>query len=286
MENKKRRSGILPAIVIVLLIVLAAAAGAVFYYMNKGNFLRDEDVEMHKEILETETEIHPEDVYDLSGVKTVSEEETGNTYTLLVIGGQSPKDAEKGELREDADAVIIMSVNHTAGKVYFCSINTQTYADIPEVGGYSLGSAYAVGGGPLLLETMEHNYGIHIDNYASVSLKDVAEIIQMPEFGTIDISNSGLEVVEELVHQMGDLGPGEVAGYISKVLPYVTHNIDQPTMLRLIMQVPKIVGYYSEKEKLPYEDLFREIDGYLVPDIGETSSRMQEQMYGGEEPAA
>ena len=285
MENKKRRSRVLPAVVILLAVVLAAAAAAVVHYMNKGNFLRDEDVEMHKEVLETETEIHPEDVYDLSGVKTVSEEETGNTYTLLVIGGQSPEAAQKGELREDADAVIIMCVSHTAGKVYFCSISTQTYADIPEVGGYSLGNAYAVGGGPLLLETIEHNYGIHIDNYASVSLKDVAEIIQMPEFSTIDISESGLDVVEQLVYQMGVLSPGEVAGYISKILPYVTHNIDQGTMLRLIMQVPKIVGYYSEKEKLPYDGLFREIDGYLVPDIGETSARLQEQMYGSEEPS-
>ena len=107
----------------------------------------------------------------------------------------------------------------------------------------------------------------------------------MPEFSTIDISESGLDVVEELVYQMGVLSPGEVAGYISKILPYVTHNIDQGTMLRLIMQVPKIVGYYSEKEKLPYDGLFREIDGYLVPDIGETSARLQEQMYGSEEPS-
>ena len=83
---------------------------------------------------------------------------------------------------------------------------------------------------------------------------------------------------------MGNLSAGEVAGYISKLLPYVTHNIEQGTMLRLIMQVPKIVGYYSEKEKLPYEDLYREIDGYLVPDIGETSARMQYGMYGSEEP--
>ena len=274
----------MPAVIVLLLAVIAAAAAAALYYMNKGNFLRDEDVEMHKEVLETETEIHPEDVYDLSGVKTVSEEETANNYTLLVIGGQSPRDAEKGELREDANAVIIMSVNHREGKVYFCSINTQTYADIPDVGGYSLGSAYAVGGGPLLMETVAHNYGIQIDNYASVSLKDVAEIIQMPEFSTIDISSSGLDVVEELVYQMGNLSAGEVAGYISKLLPYVTHNIEQGTMLRLIMQVPKIVGYYSEKEKLPYEDLYREIDGYLVPDIGETSARMQYGMYGSEEP--
>ena len=275
----------MPAVIVLLLAVIAAAAAAALYYMNKGNFLRDEDVEMHKEVLETETEIHPEDVYDLSGVKTVSEEETANNYTLLVIGGQSPRDAEKGELREDANAVIIMSVNHREGKVYFCSINTQTYADIPDVGGYSLGSAYAVGGGPLLMETVEHNYGIQIDNYASVSLKDVAEIIQMPEFSTIDISSSGLDVVEELVYQMGNLSAGEVAGYISKLLPYVTHNIEQGTMLKLIMQVPKIVGYYSEKEKLPYEDLYREIDGYLVPEIGETSARMQQGMYGSEEPS-
>ena len=52
-------------------------------------------------------------------------------------------------------------------------------ANIPNVGIRKLNSAYAVGGGPLLVSTIESNYRVDIDNYASVDFSSMASIIDM-----------------------------------------------------------------------------------------------------------
>ena len=167
------------------------------------------------------------------------------------------------------------------------SVSAQSTSAVPE--GQSqptegkLGHVYAIGGGPLLAKTIEENYGIHMDNYASISMKDVARIINIPEFETLDVSKDGLMVVKELVYSLNAVSPMEVAGYVTKVLPYVTHNVTSDQMMRIIMQIPAIVGYYPVEENIPYEGAFTQLDGYIVPDIGYTSARMQELIYGKEE---
>ena len=266
-------------LIVLVGIVLAVAAGL----WGKSRFLRDEDVDMRPEVLETETELHPEDIYHLQEVKPLTEEQLKDQYTLLVIGGEAPAEGEEGA-REDAQAIILMNINHARDCVCFCSMHTGLYAEIPELGGYRLGSAYAVGGGPLLAETLEKNYGIHIDNYASISFREVARVMEMPEFETMDISRDGVDVLEKLVYEkLGSLGGAEVVSYITSLLPYVTHNIESGQMMKLMMQVPRVVGYYSEKASLPLEGLYRELDGYLVPQIGETAAWLQEWMYAEQE---
>ena len=266
-------------IVLVLLLFLLTAAGIVLVYLTgKTNFRRDEEVEVLMEAVETESELvlHAEDVYNLSDVVPVSDERAKDTYTLLVIGGETMENEEE---RSEADAIILMTINHRTKSVYFETFHTDLYAQIPDVGGYRLANAYAVGGGPLLARTLEENYGIRINNYAAISLKEVARIIEIPELENLDISRDGLDVVEQLIYGLGARNPAQVMSYISRLLPYVTHNIENDEMVRIVMTVPAVVKYYSEKAKLPYPDLYMELDGYLVPDIGATSKLLQDTIY-------
>ena len=276
-KNRIKRIAAGFALAILLLAVLFVLIFTIL--TRKTNFRRDDEVEVKMEAVETETELvlHAEDIYDLSEVVPVEENRTKGTYTLLVIGGETMEEQEE---RSDAEAIILMTINHNAKTVFFETLHTGMYAQIPGVGGYRLGNAYAVGGGPLLSRTIEENYGIRIDNYAAISLKEVARIIEMPEFEQLDISRDGLEVVEELLYGLGARSPSQIMGYISTVLPYVTHNIENDQMVRIVMTVPAVIGYYSEKAILPYEGLYTRLDGYLVPDIGETARRLQDTMYG------
>ena len=124
--------------------------------------------------------MHAADIYDISQIHQVTDREAENTYTLLVLGGASPGDEDSEEKRGNAYAVIVMTINHNRGESLFYSFDTDLYVEIPETGGGKLGNAYAVGGGPLMIRTMEANYGLHIDNYASISFADVARILQLP----------------------------------------------------------------------------------------------------------
>ena len=271
---------------VVLICLAAAAAGlwiAVRLLAGKSNYRSDADVALQTET-ETQRQLHAEDVYDVSQVRMAGEERTKGTFCLLVIGGDTPEAEEEGN-RKDAEAVILMIINHNMKMAWFGALRTDLYVQytdpaLPPAG--SLGHAYALGGGPLLSDVIEANYGIPVDNYASVSLKDVAEVIGMPEFEQLDISEDGLSVVKELVYSMNAVKPAQIAGYISGILPFVTHNIDSQDMMRIILQIPAIVGYYPEEELIPYEGTYMRLDGYTVPDIGYTSRRMQDMAYGVE----
>ena len=225
--------------------------------------------------------VHASQIYDLSNVQPITDEQAKNTYTLLVIGGETVEEGEDPDERGDADAIIIMTVNHNIGEALFYSFDTDLYVEIPEMGGGKLGNAYAVGGGPMLLDTMEKNYGLHIDNYASISFKDVARIMKMPEFETMDISKEGLAVVKELVYSLGMLKAMEVTSYISELMPYVTHNMGGDQMINLIFQIPRIVGYYGVEGMIPGEVPVQELDGCLVPDAAYMAQYLRDTLYEG-----
>ena len=53
------------------------------------------------------------------------------------------------------------------------------YADIPGLGVQKLNAANAYGGGLLLVQTIEENYKIHIDNYASVDFSAMIDIVDL-----------------------------------------------------------------------------------------------------------
>ncbi|MBQ6322328.1 MAG: LCP family protein [Lachnospiraceae bacterium] len=178
--------------------------------------------------------------------------------------------------RDQAQAIILMTINHSMQEVYFTTFHTDLYTVLPGQGGYRLGTIYRAGGGPLLMKTLEENYGIWIDNYATISLEDVASEMDMEEFADLNVSEDGVEVIEQLVFGMGTMDAGQIAGYITKLLTYVSHDITQTRMIRIIMQVPQIVAYTSEKAKLPYEGLYTEEEGYLVPEILPTAERLRE----------
>lgn len=66
------------------------------------------------------------------------------------------------------------------------------YANIPDVGVKKLNAACAYGGGPLVVRTIEDNYKLPIDNYASVDFDSMIDIID--DIGGIELSPSDDEI--------------------------------------------------------------------------------------------
>ena len=299
-KDSKRKHRIGRWIGAVLLLLLLILIFVIISNLRSTNYIRDDEVEVMTELLETESEIRvkAEDIYHLDEVTPVSEEELADTWTLLVIGeGKEGEDWREKALRAEtetetgtgepvdeshgtAQGVITMTINHRKKQVYFYSFHKDLYVQLEQYGGQHLGNVYAAGGGPLLMKTLESNYGIHIDQYAAIQLDNVAKILQMDEFSDMDISNGGIDVIENLVFSMKEIAPAKMAGYVSKLLPYVSHNMNDVEMMRMILQIPKVVQYSSVKGKIPYEGMYEEIDGYLVPQIGETSDHMKSVIYG------
>ena len=81
--------------------------------------------------------------------------------------------------------MILVSVNKKTKKVIMTSFLRDTWVQIPDIGPQRLNAAYAYGGPPLLVKTMQANFGIRIDKYVTInfdSFKDTIDTI-----GGVDI---------------------------------------------------------------------------------------------------
>jgi len=257
---------------------------------------------------------------------------TANTYNILLIG----VDVRDVQWHGNSDTMILLTVNHDTNKIYMTSFMRDLYANIPGYGVRKLNAAHAIGGGPLLVQTIQANYGVKIDNYARVDFSSLTAIIDIA--GGVDIELSEAEVIsangniaemcalqgkdyEEnrikaagmqhlngiqavgycrirnvgnadygrtarqravlmaLVNRAKSMSVGQLNTLINQVLPLVTHNVEQGTVLNLISQVPSFLSYEFVTGRVPYDGLFTSKNEILIPNMAETIKRLRETLY-------
>lgn len=94
-------------------------------------------------------------------------------YNYLIFGIE-----EIGGAR-NTDAMMIGTVNTKDGKLKLTSLLRDSYVEIPGYKANKLNSAYSKGGVELLIETIEKNYKIQIDGYASVNFAAFENIVDL-----------------------------------------------------------------------------------------------------------
>ncbi|MBQ3517827.1 MAG: LCP family protein [Clostridia bacterium] len=99
-----------------------------------------------------------------------------NVWNVLLIGA----DEALAEGTARSDSMILVSVSHYTDTIVLTSILRDSYLKIPENGYNRINAALPYGGVALLAETIESNFGIHVDNYAMLDFalfKDVIDAI-------------------------------------------------------------------------------------------------------------
>lgn len=205
-KRKKKKSVKTPLLVAVLVLMLLLLAGlCVFYfglkhYLGRMNYVDDSDVTVNYALLTadgndiegfTEFETLDSQVASVFANEVKAGEEidvaaNGSVYNLLLIGSDT-----RSTWNGNSDSMILVSINSAKKTIYMTSFMRDLYANIPGVGIRKLNSAYAVGGGPLLVSTIESNYRIDINNYASVDFGNMARIIDL--VGGVDLEVSTAE---------------------------------------------------------------------------------------------
>ncbi len=137
-----------------VLVVCIAVGGVLFTTANS----------IVSEFKEAEPIEHIEDLDSL-----VSESHVRN---ILLIGA----DKEKGGASR-SDSIMIASVNSKTGKITVVSILRDTHVDVPGNRESKINAAYAWGGANLLIQTVEQNFGIKIDDYATVDFEMFTALI-------------------------------------------------------------------------------------------------------------
>lgn len=107
---------------------------------------------------------------------------------ILLIG----QDRRPGEDRARSDSMIICSINKKTNKIVMASLMRDMYVPIPGFSDNRINAAYAFGGMDLLDETIEQDFGIHIDSNVEVDFDGFVSV--MSEIGPIDIDIKPYEV--------------------------------------------------------------------------------------------
>lgn len=109
---------------------------------------------------------------------------------VLLIGTDGRTADERGR----SDTMMLASVNSRTKKITLISFMRDCYVEIPDYGWDKLNASYSYGGAELLMDTIEHNFGIRIDDYVSVNFVSFANIVD--SLGGIDVEVSEAEARE------------------------------------------------------------------------------------------
>ena len=108
-------------------------------------------------------------------------------YNLMLIGVDRRDKSWNG----NSDTMILMSINYDKQKVTMTSFMRDTWVNIPGVGMRKMNAAFAIGGGPLLVQTVAVNFGIAVDNYAWIDFDGMIAVINI--LGGVDVELTAAE---------------------------------------------------------------------------------------------
>lgn len=211
-NGAKNKNTISVWIKILLGILLGAVllVGAVFLFINgKLNRISDMEIpdatpvptdqmteeeifeqnEPSGELAETELEeILPEDVQWSEPAQTpeAAEISASKSITNILLIGQDRRPEESGRTR--SDAMIIVSMNKETEKVTLVSIMRDTYVQIEGHQDNRINTAYRFGGTQLLCDTIEKNFGVHIDGAVGVDFSGFIDVIDAVGGVEIDVT--------------------------------------------------------------------------------------------------
>lgn len=207
--TKKPKMGkvkvVLIALIVVLALVLALLIGGVVYYnnvlnrINRFGEVETLSTEEYNALISTmdgadiDEDTVKGTVPETMDVMSEDEETIGGEIINILLIGQDTRNASKKGL---SDSMILVSVNTETKKLVMTSFMRDLYLEIPsDRGGYYLqriNTAYPVGGMDKLDATLQHNFGVEVDNNIEIDFSGFQTIIDA--MGGVDIELTKAEV--------------------------------------------------------------------------------------------
>ncbi len=156
-SRRRRRPGRVVAVVLVLLLVVAVGYPFLLARTAMGNVNR----------------------VDALSASTVADTPG---RTILVVGSDSRDGTDIGGADNSArtDTILLLHRPRT-GPTVLLSIPRDSDVDVPGQGENKINAAYAIGGPPLLVATVEQATGLHVDSYVETGLAGFGEVVDAVE---------------------------------------------------------------------------------------------------------
>jgi LCP family protein required for cell wall assembly len=176
---RRRRRGLrrfLTALGVLLVVVVAVVGGGLWYLTDRyaGNVDRVSNVFTG---LDEEARPAPATPARAAGAAPV---------TFLLVGTDSRGSADAGIAEGGrSDAIMIARFSGDRRHAQLVSIPRDSWVDIPGHGRDKINAAYAHGGPPLLVQTVEQVTGVRIDHYVAIDFEGIVEVTDA--LGGVDV---------------------------------------------------------------------------------------------------
>ena len=127
--------------------------------------------------------------------------EDKDVFNVLLIGSDTRKSGGRGR----SDAMILISINKKTKTITATSILRDIYLQIPGKKNNRINAAHALGGPDLLMDTIEQNFKLTVDNYASIDFYAFIDIVDGIGGITLDVSEKEIPVINNYVAEINRL---------------------------------------------------------------------------------
>ena len=175
---------------------------------------------------------------------------------ILLIGNDSRLNGEDGR----SDAMILVSISKTSGKILMTSFLRDMYVEIPGYGHNRLNAAYSWGGAELLMETIEKNFDIPVNRYILVNFEAFANVVDAVGGVDLDLSTDETIWVNAYLNEYNELRGMEFGyDYIMDLEPGVKHlNGAQALAYSRIRYIGTDFGR-TERQRKVMEELIKKL---------------------------
>ena len=135
----------------------------------------------------------------ISCTAVMAEETSGDAWwNILLIGSD---DRNMSQRAGRTDTIMILSVNQEEGRAKLTSIMRDTWVSIPGKSNNKINAANVFGGPELAVQTVNENFGMNIENYVLINMRDMVDIVDL--FGGVDLelSSSEVKVANDYINQ-------------------------------------------------------------------------------------
>lgn len=182
-QTIKKRIPWLKIFSILFFSVLGTAGGIMIYVYNTLNSLNYDNLS-DNQASASESDSNPQQT-DADDNNLINDSMMLN---VLLLGTDTRSSDDNGR----SDTTMLLSLDLRHNKIKITSLMRDIWVQIPGHHKDRLNAAYSYGGAKLAIKTIEQNFGIHVDRYASVDFNGFAKIID--NLGGIDIKLSDKEI--------------------------------------------------------------------------------------------
>ncbi len=172
-----------------------------------------------------------------------------------------------------SDTMILLSIDKRNRQLKMTSFLRDTYVEIPGYGENKMNAACTFGGPQLVMKTIEHNFGIDIDNYVLVDFSAFEDIVDSLGGVTVEVEQREAEFINNTTRYTIDYGEnvkltgGEALTYVRirkldsdfyrtqrqrKVITAILSSVKKSNPFELI-ETGKEVMKYVETDMSPLE---------------------------------